>query len=75
MSDYKYYEDCDYDVAVNVPTINVNKEYVKVKKNELLNLIGAAADARSLLDAVHCYDTPQYEALGKVVRITWEAVD
>ncbi len=50
-------------------------EYVKVKKSELDNLIGAASDARSLLDDVHCYDTQAYEDLGEAIQITWEEVE
>ena len=50
-------------------------EYVKVKKSDLDNLIGAARDARSILDAVHCYDTQTYEDLGEAIQITWEEVE
>ena len=50
-------------------------EYVKVKKSDLDCLIGAASDARSLLDAVHCYDTQTYEDLGEVIQITWEEIE
>ena len=50
-------------------------EYVKVKKSDLDNLIGAASDARSILDAVHCYDTQTYEDLGEATQITWEEVE
>ena len=50
-------------------------EYVKVKKSDLDNLISAAADARSILDAVHCYDTQTYEDLGEAIQITWEEVE
>ena len=50
-------------------------EYVKVKKSELDNVIGAAADARSLLDDVHCYDTQTYEDLGEALEITWEEIE
>ena len=50
-------------------------EYVKVKKSDLDNLISAASDARSLLDAVHCYDTQSYEDLGEAIQITWEEVE
>ena len=50
-------------------------EYVKVKKSDLDNLISAASDARSLLDAVHCYDTEIYEDLGEAIQITWEEIE
>jgi len=50
-------------------------EYVKVKKSELDNLIGAAADAQSLLYAVHCYDTLTYEHIGEALEITWEEIE
>ena len=50
-------------------------EYVKVKKSELDNLIGAASDARSILDAVHCYDAQTYEDLGEAIQITWEEIN
>lgn len=45
-------------------------EYVKVKREQLENLIDYASEARSLLDDVHCYDTETYhqlcEALDKI---------
>ena len=50
-------------------------EYVKVKKSELDNLIGAASDALSFLDDVHCYDTEIYEDLGEALEITWEEIE
>ena len=49
-------------------------KYVKVNKEDLLALIDAAANARSMLDDVHCYDTEVYETLGEVIQITWEEV-
>ena len=51
-------------------------KYVKVNKGELLYLLEWAASARSLLDAVHCYDTPQYDNLGEALdKITYEDID
>ncbi len=49
-------------------------EYVKVNKQDLLALIDAASNARSLLDDVHCYETEVYEILGEVIQINWEEV-
>ena len=50
-------------------------EYVKVNKEDLIKLIDAAYNARSLLDSVHCYDTEVYETLGEVIQITWEEIE
>ena len=50
-------------------------EYVKVNKEDLLALIDAAANAHSLLDNVHCYDTEVFEALGEAIQITWEELE
>ena len=50
-------------------------EYVKVKKSELDNLIGAAADALSFIDDVHGYHTQTYEDLGEALEITWEEIE
>ena len=49
-------------------------EYVKVKKSELVSLLSAAADAHSMLDDVHCYDTEVYELLGQALNLTYEDV-
>lgn len=51
-------------------------KYVKVNKGELLYLLEWAASARSLLDDVHCYDTPQYDNLGEALEnISYEDID
>lgn len=51
-------------------------EFVKVNKEDLDNLIGWASAARSLLDDVHCYDTPQYDNLGEALdKISYENID
>lgn len=50
-------------------------EYVKVKKSDLLDLIEASSDVRDLLDDVHCYDTPQYYTLSKVLSLSYEDIE
>lgn len=50
-------------------------EYVRVDKEQLLKLIDAASNARSMLDDVHCYDTETYETLGDALCITWEKLN
>lgn len=50
-------------------------EFVKVKKSELISLLSSAADAHSLLDAVHCYDTEVYELLGEALSLFYEDVE
>ena len=50
-------------------------EFVKVKKSELIALLSSAADAHSMLDDVHCYDTEVYELLGQALNLTYEDVE
>lgn len=50
-------------------------EFVKVKKSELIALLSSAADARSMLDAVHCYDTEVYELLGEALSLSYEDIE
>ncbi len=50
-------------------------EYVKVKKSELDNLIGAAVDALNFLDDIRGYLTQRYEDLGEALEITWEEIE
>lgn len=50
-------------------------EFVKVKKSELISLLSSAADAHSMLDAVHCYDTEVYELLGEALNLSYEDIE
>lgn len=51
-------------------------EFVKVNKEDLVNLIEWATAARNLLDDVHCYDTPQYDNLcDALAKISYEDID
>lgn len=50
-------------------------EFVKVKKSELISLLSSAADAHSMLDAVHCYDTEVYELLGEALSLSYEDIE
>lgn len=50
-------------------------EFVKVKKSELISLLSSAADAHSMLDDVHCYDTEVYEELGNALSIEYEEIE
>lgn len=53
----------------------MDNQFVKVSRELLDNLIGAASNARSMLDDVHCYDTDVYEELGKALEeITYEDI-
>ena len=51
-------------------------DFVKVNKEDFEYLLEWASEARSLLDAVHCYDTPQYDNLGEILnKIQYEDLD
>ena len=50
-------------------------EFVKVKKSELISLLSSAADAHSMLDDVHCYDTEVYELLGEALNLSYEDIE
>ena len=50
-------------------------DFVKVNKEDFEYLLEWASEARSLLDAVHCYDTEIYENLSKALEeITYESL-
>ena len=53
----------------------MDNQFVKVSRKLLDNLIGAASNAQSMLDDVHCYDTDVYETLGEALEeITYEVI-
>ena len=49
-------------------------EFVKVRKSELILVLNTAADAHSMLDDVHCYDTEVYEMLGEALSLSYEDI-
>ena len=50
--------------------------FVKVNKEDLEYLLEWASEARSLLDDVHCYDTPQYDNLGEALdKLIYEDIE